>query len=147
MLFERIDRVVTLVPDLEAAEEFFSRVFGLRFDETAVDEDLQLKLVHAGRFGLELIEPTGDEQPRAASMRKWLQKHGPGFRTIVIKVSDLDAALARLREHGIEPVGQFALGEAREAFLDPSQTMNISIALNEYPEEHPMTIEGRSAHA
>lgn len=139
MLFERVDRIVTLVKDMEKTKDFFSDLFGIPFDRTIVDEEIGMKIAMAGRFGFELTSPMPTGHPLGESEQRFLEEHGEGMRFIVIKVSDLDKAVQHFKERGIEPVAMNTVGNGREAFFNPRDTFGIPIILNEYPDPHPMT--------
>ncbi|EQB03811.1 hypothetical protein L288_14525 [Sphingobium quisquiliarum P25] len=143
MLFERVDRVIALVDDIDKARDFFSDLLGWKFDDVIRSEEQQIAVTLAGRHGFELGQPLSDGHPVGAAEMKHLADHGPCLRTFVIKVSNLDEAVAHFRKRGIEPLMINSIGPAREAFYDASQTYGISFLLNEYPEPHPMSLIGK----
>ncbi|WP_030539132.1 VOC family protein [Sphingobium sp. DC-2] len=145
MLFERVDRVIAVVDDIEKAKDFFSDLLGWQFDDVIRDEAQQLAVVHAARHGFELGMPMSDRHPIAAMESKFLAENGPGLRAFVIKVSNLDDAVAHFRARGIEPVAINAIGTAREAFYNAKDTYGVFFILNEYPDPHPMTRIGMEA--
>jgi catechol 2,3-dioxygenase-like lactoylglutathione lyase family enzyme len=145
MLFERVDRVVSLVRNLDKAKAFFSDLLDISFDETITDKEIGVKVTHAGRFGLELVSPIPTEHPMGQAEQRFLDENGECLRFIVIKVADLDQAVQRFRDQWIEPMGMNTVGKGKEAFYNPADTFGVPIVLNEYPDPHPMTGEAIAA--
>ncbi len=139
MLFERVDRVVSLVRDIEKAKAFFSDLLDISFDETITDKEIGVQVTLAGRFGLELGSPIPTQHPLGQAEQRFLDENGESLRAIVIKVTDLDQAVQHFRDRGIEPVAMNTVGKGREAFYNPQDTFGVPIVLNEYPDPHPMT--------
>jgi len=139
MLFEKIDRTVVSVLDIDEAIAFFKDLMEVRFDETIIDEELQLKVVHSGGFGLEFVMPMStDTLLAAAEMESAKRAGGSCLRTLVVKVSDLDEAVDKFRRKGIEPIAFLENGAGREAHFNPKDTYGVAICLNEFPDIHPM---------
>lgn len=139
MLFMGVDRVLGLVDNLDEAKAFFSDVMDVTFDETIVDRNVNLELVQSA-FGFELAAPLISDHPMTAGYPNF-EAHRGALRLVVIRVSNLDEAVARFRAKGVEPVGGLEIAGAREAFFDPRDTFGIPIVLNEYPDKHPMTLQ------
>jgi catechol 2,3-dioxygenase-like lactoylglutathione lyase family enzyme len=117
MTVERMDHVGIVVDDLEAAKAFFvelglevqaewpaegewvGRIIGLE----GVQVDAAMLQTPDGNGRVELAKfrappsPQGDRDAPA---------NAPGLRHLSFEVDDLDAALARLRDHGAELVGE-----------------------------------------
>jgi methylmalonyl-CoA epimerase len=92
--------------------------------------------VAVGRFGpsrmLELVEPVRPGNP----IEGFLERRGPGLHHLALRVDEpLDAVLARLREHGIEPTGDVVpSSDGRPSvFLHPSTTGGVLVELVEGP--------------
>ncbi len=137
MLFERVDRVLAIVDDIDRAKAFFADLLGVAFDRTIIDENVQLE-VAMSRFGLELASPMTEDHPIVNDPAGFTTRGGI-LRLIVIRVTDFDKAVAHFKERGIEPTQLLTIGAAREAIYDPADTYGVSIVLNEYPEMHGMT--------
>jgi methylmalonyl-CoA/ethylmalonyl-CoA epimerase len=91
---------------------------------------------------IELLTPTGG--PDAAFLERFLAAHGAGPHHFNFLVTDIDAALARIRAFGIEPVGvNLANPNWREAFLHPRSAHGIVIQVAQQrgspPTEPPPT--------
>lgn len=141
-LFERVDRVVIAVRDLGETRDFLQDLLATPFDETIHDENVAMDVVMSGRFGFELVSPFDTNHPAAALEAKALEEYGPGTRVVVVKVSDMDAAIAHFRERGLEPQFQMSFAAARETGYDLRDRLGITLVLNEYTDEHPMTRQG-----
>ncbi len=139
MLFQGIDRVLAIVDDMDKAKAFFADLLGVSFDRTIIDQNVQLD-VAMSRFGLELGSPLIEDHPMVND-RAGFEANGGILRLMVVRVSDLDQAVAHFRERGIEPVSFLDIGGAREAIYDPADTYGIPIVLNEYPDSHGMTAQ------
>jgi methylmalonyl-CoA/ethylmalonyl-CoA epimerase len=75
---------------------------------------------------IELLTPTGG--PDAAFLERFLASRGAGPHHFNFLVDDIDAALARIRAFGIEPIGvNLANPNWKEAFLHPRDAHGIVI--------------------
>ena len=84
---ENVDRYVKL----------FSRVLNITFDEPIVNHDAGVIAVLSWGSGFEIMAPLRPEG------RYWdkLQRFGEGTCTIIFGVEDIDAAIARAKEQGV----------------------------------------------
>ena len=79
---------------------------------------------------LELLESTSPDGPIA----RFIEKNGEGIQHIAIRVDDIDAALAELKEKGVRLIDQtprYGAGGARIAFLHPKATHGVLLELCE----------------
>jgi catechol 2,3-dioxygenase-like lactoylglutathione lyase family enzyme len=141
MTVQRMDHVGIVVDDLEAAKAFFLEL-GLRLqgewsaEGDSVDRIIGLEGVQAenamletpdGHGRLELIKfhapPGPDGDPQAPA-------HAPGIRHLTFEVDDLDAALAALRGHGGELVGEVVAhgGTYRLCYLRGPEGIIVELA-------------------
>jgi catechol 2,3-dioxygenase-like lactoylglutathione lyase family enzyme len=117
MTVERMEHVGIVVDDLRAAVEFFLALGLVMEGETSVEgevvdrmtglagvrSELAFLQTPDGHGKLEVVEyhapaRAEDPPPRAADT--------PGLNHLLFAVDDLEATLARLREHGAELVGE-----------------------------------------
>jgi catechol 2,3-dioxygenase-like lactoylglutathione lyase family enzyme len=120
MTLQRMDNVLVVVDDLEAAKAFFAEL-GMQLEGEAtnegpwVDSVVGLKGVRAdiammrppdGHGGVELTKfhtpPAVSAEPENAPVNTL------GLRRIMFAVEDIDDVVARLRGHGGELVGELA---------------------------------------
>jgi catechol 2,3-dioxygenase-like lactoylglutathione lyase family enzyme len=117
MTVERMDHVGIVVDDLEAAKAFFvelglevqaewpaegewvGRVIGLE----GVQVDAAMLQIPDGNGRVELAKFRAPRSPRGDPDAP---ANVPGLRHLSFEVDDLDATLARLRDHGAELVGE-----------------------------------------
>lgn len=131
-----LDRVVIATRDLEGTAGQFSDLLGLPFSgpihpttETAAGEQAMRMLVSAA--GIEIVTPDGENE-----VGRFVDEHGPGLYALSLRVADLDAAVAELAAKGVEPVGEFEMGEFREAFFHPRNFGGAFVILAEYDAPH-----------
>jgi methylmalonyl-CoA/ethylmalonyl-CoA epimerase len=130
----RIDHVGIAVPDLDAAIEFYERVFGLRCVHTETNESQGVReamlALSEGGAQIQLLAPLGADSPIA----KFLDRSGPGIQQLAYTVSDLDATCADLRAKGVrllydEPRGGTA--GSRINFVHPKDAGGVLVELVE----------------
>lgn len=99
----RIDHVGVAVADLDAAIEFYRRVFGMRCVHVETNEEqgireamLQVGPDPAGGC-VQLLAPLSD----SSTIAKFLDRNGPGVQQVAYTVADVDAACAALRDRGV----------------------------------------------
>jgi methylmalonyl-CoA/ethylmalonyl-CoA epimerase len=99
----RIDHIGIAVPDLDAAIEFYGRVFGMACVHVEVNEEQGVReaMVSVGPDPaggcLQLLAPLHDGSPIA----KFLDRNGPGVQQVAYTVADVEVAAAALRERGV----------------------------------------------
>jgi methylmalonyl-CoA/ethylmalonyl-CoA epimerase len=100
-LVERIDHVGLAVADLDAAIDFYRRVFGLESVHEEVNEEQGVReamvdIAGSGSF-LQLLAPLRPDSP----IGKFLTRNGEGMQQLAFRVADIDAAGERLRANGV----------------------------------------------
>lgn len=132
-------RVVVAVNDSKQAMDDLNDLFGIECYGPYDIEGMSLKVALPRSGGFELISPSSPDDP--SGFTSLLEQKGEGIKSIALRVDDLDAALAELRQKGIESAAAFNNGPLKEAII-PAQpkTHNIEVALNEYPDEDPVGI-------
>ena len=120
MTIQRMDNVLIVVEDMEAAKAFFAEL-GMELEgETTLEGDLVESVVGLddvradiammrppdGHGGVELTKfhtpPAVKVEPESAPA------NALGIRRIMFTVDDIDDVVARLRSHGAELVGEIA---------------------------------------
>jgi methylmalonyl-CoA/ethylmalonyl-CoA epimerase len=100
-LFRRIDHVGIAVADLDAALDFYARVFGMAPVHTETNEEQGVRevmlAVGTGETQLQLLAPLREDSP----IGSFLSRHGPGIQQIAYAVDDVEAAAASLRASGL----------------------------------------------
>lgn len=137
MKFE-LDHIGIAVETLEAGSAFYK---ALGFTDMEVEE-VPAQRVKTGflRLGnqatLELLEPTSPD----STVRKFLDKRGPGIHHICLRVKGIDGILQDLKAKGVRLIDEQAKMGAhgcRVAFIHPASTGGVLIELSEATGEHP----------
>jgi catechol 2,3-dioxygenase-like lactoylglutathione lyase family enzyme len=142
MTLQRMDNVLIVVDDLEAAKAFFAEL-GMELEGEATNEgrwvdhvvgldgvrcDLAMMRTPDGHGGVELAKfhspPAVRAEPESAPTNTL------GIRRIMFAVDGIDDVVARLRRHGAELVGEIAQYEDsyRLCFLRGPEGIIIGLA-------------------
>ncbi|HWD04399.1 MAG TPA: methylmalonyl-CoA epimerase [Amycolatopsis sp.] len=132
-----IDHVGIAVPDLDEAIAFHAEHFGLVVAHVEVNEDQGVReamLRAPGTEGTEtqvqLLAPLRED----STIAKFLDRSGPGLQQLALRVSDVDAASAALREQGLrllfdEP--RRGTANSRINFVHPKDAGGVLVELVE----------------
>jgi LAO/AO transport system kinase len=127
-----IDHVGVAVSDLGDAVKFYRDALGLEVEapEEVASQRVRAHFIPTGESAIELLEATADDSPIA----KYVARRGPGMHHLTLRVPDIRAALARLKEQGVrlidEAPRQGAHG-ALVAFVHPSSAHGVLIELKQ----------------
>ena len=116
---KKLHHVAVAVESVDQSARFYRDVLGLNVAKTLTLENQGLKvaLIEAGDTEIELLEPTSDDN----TVKRFLERRGPGLHHICFQVDDVDAAMRDLGERGaafVDPVPrQGAVGLV--AFMPP----------------------------
>jgi len=124
-MFNGVDHVVIAVKDLDAAVGRYETIYGTGVSDRSEAPAAEMAMAFF-RFGdsyIELVSATGDQGPIA----KRLAEQGEGVHLVAMKVDDIDATLARLRDAGIRLVGDPGPGNPvkGQVFIHPSVTGGV----------------------
>jgi methylmalonyl-CoA epimerase len=130
-VIQKIDHIGIAVKSVEDAAKVYSAL-GLEVEDIEVLESQKLKIamIPVGESKIELVEPTGSE----GGVARFIEKRGEGMHHMAFGVSDIEAALASLKEAGIPLVDEtprIGAGGTKIAFLHPSGANRVSIELVE----------------
>ena len=125
-----LDHIGIAVADLEAALRFYRDALGLEIDtpEEVPSQRVRAHFIPVGESALELLEATDDSSPIA----KYTAKRGPGLHHITLRVDDLAAVLARLKERGVRLIDEAPRPGAHGslvAFIHPSSAQGVLVEL------------------
>ena len=125
-----LDHVGVAVRDASELTALFDRLFGLR---TGPPEDVgphRVRFVETVGTTVELVEATSPDAPIA----KFLEKRGPGLHHLCLLVPDIEAAIARLKERGVQLIDERPRPGAhgsRIAFLKPASVGGLLVELKQ----------------
>ena len=124
-MFKGLDHLVVAVRDLDAAVGRYEAIYGVPVSDRSEAPAAGMKMAFF-RFAdsyVELVSNLGDEGPIA----KRLADRGEGVHLVAMKVDDLDATLAALRQKGVRLVGDPGPGNPvrGQVFVHPSETGGV----------------------
>ena len=128
----RIDHLGIAVRSLDQALELYERLLGLSVGgrEVVPQEKVRVAMLPAGDSRLELLEATAADSPIA----RFIEKRGEGLHHIALRVTDLAAAVERLRAAGVRLVNesiQTGAGGHHYVFVHPSSAGGVLLELVE----------------
>lgn len=132
----RIDHVGIAVTDLDAAIEFYRRVFGMRcvHTEENPEQGVREAMLAVGPTAeggcVQLLAPLTPE----STIAKFLDRKGPGIQQVAYTVADIDAASAALRERGVRLLYESprrGTSNSRVNFVHPKDAGGVLVELVE----------------
>lgn len=131
----KIDHIGIAVNSLEEAVPAFSALLGSNVSgrEEVPSEGVRVAFFGTDAGRIELLEATGPESPVA----RFLARRGEGVHHVCLAVADIDEALGRAEDAGLEvlpPRIREGAGGRRVAFLHPKSAARVLIELSEAPE-------------
>ena len=125
----KIDHLGIAVKSLASAKAIYQSL-GLTVspEETVEHEYVRLVMVPIGESRLELLEATSQDSVIA----KFIEKRGEGLHHVCIKVPDLAAALAKLKQDGVRLVSEeikTGAGGHRYVFVHPASAGGVLLEL------------------
>ena len=128
----KIEHIGIATRALDEAVGFWRDALGLQMQEIeeVAEQGVRVLMLPLGETRIELLEPTGQDSPIA----KFLEKRGPGIHHIAVRVPDIRATLADLKERGarlIDETPRVGAGGCLVAFIHPSTTNGVLLELVE----------------
>ncbi|HYU24134.1 MAG TPA: methylmalonyl-CoA epimerase [Thermoanaerobaculia bacterium] len=127
----RLDHIGIAVKSIDAAKKIYEDL-GLTIEhvESVETQNVRTAFLSVGDANLELLEPSGPD----STIAKYIEKRGEGIHHICLRVDDIEAHLARLRERGYRLINEAPVPGAhgcRVAFLHPAAGNGVLIELSE----------------
>ena len=99
-----IDHVGVAVKDIDAALEFFGRVFGVPPAEVSLLEDqgVRATLIQVGQTRLELLEPVD----AASAVGRFIERRGEGLHHLALNVDGIGEKLRILDAQGLRLINR-----------------------------------------
>lgn len=125
----KIDHLGIAVKSLADAKGIYEKL-GLTVspEETVPQERVRLVMVPVGESRLELLEATSED----STIAKFIAKRGEGLHHVSLKVPDLAAAVAKLKNDGVRLVTdeiKIGAGGHRYVFVHPASTGGVLLEL------------------
>jgi methylmalonyl-CoA/ethylmalonyl-CoA epimerase len=127
-----LDHVGIAVKDVSEALAFYRDALGLEIEapEDVASQRVRAYFIPIGESALELLEATADDSPIA----KYVAKRGPGIHHITLRVDDIRAVLARLKEKGVRLIDDVPRPGAHGslvAFVHPASAHGVLVELKQ----------------
>jgi LAO/AO transport system kinase len=125
----RLDHLGVAVKSIDGARGFYEALgMTVSHEETVKHEQVRVAMLPMGESRLELLEPTvGD-----SVIGRFLEKRGEGLHHIAMKVGNVDAMFARLKESGVRLVSdevRIGAGGHRYFFVHPASTGGVLVEI------------------
>ena len=126
----KVDHIGIATHQIDEALALWRDVLDLKIDsvEDVADQGVRVAMLAIGESHIELLEPLSAETP----VGKFLAKRGPGVHHVAIRVTDIRASLAQLKEKGIRLIDEtprIGAGGCLVAFVHPSSTNGVLLEL------------------
>ncbi len=126
-----VDHIGIAVKSIDDALAFWQSALGVKCTgvEEVEEQKVKTAFLPIGDTEVELLEATSDESPVA----KFIEKKGEGIHHLAIRVENLEAALAELKEKGIRLIDEtprYGAGGAKIAFVHPKSTGGILLEIS-----------------
>jgi len=127
-----IDHIGIAVNDLEQAAEFYEQILGIKRAgvEEVAEQKVKVMFLPCGDCEVELLQSTAE----GSAIDRFIAKNGEGMQHIAVRVDDIEAALAELKEKGVRLIDEtprYGAGGGRIAFIHPKATNGVLIELCE----------------
>jgi len=127
----KLDHIGIAVKSINAAKTIYEDL-GLHVEhvETVDTQKVRTAFLSVGDANLELIEPSAPD----STIARYIEKRGEGIHHICLRVDDIEAELARLKERGYRLINEAPVPGAhgcRVAFLHPAAGNGVLIELSE----------------
>ena len=125
----QIDHLGIAVKSLSTAKSIYEKL-GLTIspEETVAAEKVRVVMVPVGESRIELLEATSDD----SAIAKFIAKRGEGMHHVCMKVPDLPAIVAKLKQDGVRLVSEeikIGAGGHRYVFVHPASTGGVLLEL------------------
>ena len=127
-----LDHIGIAVKDVGEALAFYRDALGLEIEapEEVTSQRVRAHFIPVGESAIELLEATAEDSPIA----KYIAKRGPGIHHLTLRVDDIRAALARLKEKGVRLIDETPRPGAHGslvAFIHPGSTHGVLVELKQ----------------
>jgi methylmalonyl-CoA epimerase len=124
-----IDHLGIAVKSLATAKGIYQKLgLAISEEETVAQEKVRVVMVPVGDSRLELLEATSDD----STIAKFIAKRGEGLHHICMRVPNLTATVAKLKQDGVRLVSneiKTGAGGHRYIFIHPQSAGGVLIEL------------------
>ena len=126
----KVDHIGIATRQIGDALALWRDALGLQVDftEEVTEQGVRVAMLPIGETHIELLEPLNQNSP----VGKFLEKRGPGIHHVAVRVSDIRATLAELKEKGTRLIDETPRQGARGclvAFIHPSAANGVLLEL------------------
>lgn len=126
----KVDHIGIATRQIDEALGLWRDALGLQVDSTeeVTEQGVRVVMLSIGESHIELLEPLSQDSP----VGKFLDKRGPGIHHLAVRVKDIRASLARLKEKGtrlIDESPRTGAGGCLVAFIHPSAANGVLLEL------------------
>ena len=130
MNIDVVDHIGVAVKSIDEALKFWEGMLGVKCHgvEEVADQKVKTAFLPIKDTEIELLEGTSEESP----VSKFIEKKDEGIHHMAIRVENLEAALAELKEKGVRLIDEkprLGAGGAKIAFLHPKATGGVLLEL------------------
>jgi methylmalonyl-CoA/ethylmalonyl-CoA epimerase len=126
-----IDHAGIATDDVAARVEQYTALFGVDVAHEETFDGMNVVFLDFGNGYFELLEPTEE----SGAIARYLDRNGPGIHHLAVETADIEAALERAREMGIDLIDEEPRPGAwghDVAFLHPKSTGGILLEFVEH---------------
>jgi len=134
-LYVGVDHVGVAVRNLDEAIDLYRDVLGFKLESVHVLAERKVRVAFlstGGETRIELLEPLGNDSPVA----KFLENRGEGIQHLAVRVKNIEAVLAELKQKAVILVDdkpRVGAEGAKIAFVHPKSTKGVLLELVETP--------------
>lgn len=126
----KVDHIGIATRELDEALTLWRDALGLQveFTEEITEQGVNVAMLPIGETHIELLEPLHENSP----VGKFLDKRGPGLHHVAVRVADIRATLAQLKQKGTRLIDETPRVGARGclvAFVHPSAANGVLLEL------------------
>ena len=127
----KIDHIGIAVKNLSESAKLYE-LLGIQSTgiEEVAEQKVKVCFLPVGDSEIELLETTSPDGPIA----RYIEKNGEGIQHLALRVDNLEAALAELKNKGVRLIDEkprYGAGGAKIAFVHPKATGGILLELSE----------------
>ena len=130
MEIKNVDHIGVAVKSIDEALKFWEDTLGVKCHgiEEVAEQRVKTAFLPIDDTEFELLEGTTADSP----VSKFIEKHGQGIQHVAVRVADIEAALAELKEKGVRLIDEkprIGAGGAKIAFVHPKASGGVLLEL------------------